>query len=127
MKKQVMKRAWEIYRELQGDRIAKLSMAMRQAWAEAKATQTEENEGEIFGGSIATITAKKVDELMDMGASRWTKGGHDRLYINDAGAELLGLEVDRYKSGNICYATLDGEKISNSAAYRVIGTYSSIH
>ena len=36
MMKQIMKRAWEIYRELEGDKIAKLSMALRQAWAEFK-------------------------------------------------------------------------------------------
>lgn len=34
--KKIMKRAWEIYRTLEGDRLAKLSMALRQAWAEAK-------------------------------------------------------------------------------------------
>lgn len=34
MKRQVMKRAWEIYRTLEGDRIAKLSYAMKQAWEE---------------------------------------------------------------------------------------------
>lgn len=38
MMKQIMKRAWEIYRTLEGDKIAKLSMALRQAWAEYKAT-----------------------------------------------------------------------------------------
>ena len=37
MKKQIMKRAWEIYRTLTGDRAAKMSMALREAWAEAKA------------------------------------------------------------------------------------------
>ena len=36
-KAQIMKRAWKIFRTLVGDRIAKLSMALRQAWAEAKA------------------------------------------------------------------------------------------
>lgn len=40
MKKQIMKRAWEIYRTLEGDRVAKLSMAMRMAWAEAKTPKT---------------------------------------------------------------------------------------
>lgn len=38
-KSQIMKRAWEIYRTLiGGDRIARISVAMKQAWAEAKAT-----------------------------------------------------------------------------------------
>ena len=37
MMKHIMKRAWEIYRTLEGDKIAKLSMALRQAWAEYRA------------------------------------------------------------------------------------------
>lgn len=36
MKSQIMKRAWEIFRTLTGDRIAKLSAALKQAWAEFK-------------------------------------------------------------------------------------------
>ena len=34
--KAIMKRAWEIFKELTGDHIAKLAMALRQAWAEKK-------------------------------------------------------------------------------------------
>lgn len=34
--KTIMKRAWEIFRTLTGDHIAKLAMALRQAWAEKK-------------------------------------------------------------------------------------------
>lgn len=45
MMKQIMKRAWEIYRELIGDKIAKLSMALRQAWAEAKAAAAKKMNG----------------------------------------------------------------------------------
>lgn len=49
------------------------------------------------------------------GFNRWTKheGGLDRLYIN---AENLGLECDRYGTGNVKAATFDGKKISNSKA-----------
>ena len=35
----VMKRAWEIYRTLVGDRIAKISAALKKAWAEKKNTK----------------------------------------------------------------------------------------
>lgn len=34
--KNVMVRAWEIYRTLEGDHYAKLAMALKQAWAEEK-------------------------------------------------------------------------------------------
>ena len=60
--------------------------------------------------SIATMTA--------IGGRRWQKNGHDRVYLN--GFETVpGLELDHYKSGNISYAELDGEKISNSEAGRL--------
>lgn len=40
--KEIMTRAWEIYRtlEVKGDRLAKLAMALRQAWAEFKAASS---------------------------------------------------------------------------------------
>lgn len=53
MMKQIMKRAWQIYRTLTGDKIAKLSMALRQAWAEAKAQTTRTN-------SYAETKANKI-------------------------------------------------------------------
>lgn len=47
MMKQIMKRAWEIYRTLEGDKVAKLSMALRQAWAEAKAPKKQYSTSEL--------------------------------------------------------------------------------
>ena len=47
MMKQIMKRAWEIYRTLEGDKIAKQSMALRQAWAEAKASKKQYSTAEL--------------------------------------------------------------------------------
>lgn len=54
------------------------------------------------------------------GFARWTKGDKDRLYFNIADNGVL--DIDRYKSGNIHHAYLDGEKISNSRASRIIAT-----
>lgn len=62
------------------------------------------------------MTDEKINELINRGASRWTKGGHDRLYINP---EIVGLECDYYKTGNIRYAEFNGEKISNSRAAKI--------
>ena len=59
----VMKRAWEIYRTLEGDRIAKLSQALKEAWAEAKAEKKEEK---------AVSIPAMIEKLVEMGASRWT-------------------------------------------------------
>lgn len=59
------------------------------------------------------MTEKMISRLIDMGCRRWTKGEHDRLYIDSA---VLGLQVERYKTGNISYAEFRGERISNSRA-----------
>lgn len=59
--------------------------------------------------------------LIDAGGSLWTKGSHRRVYFNNL-AELAypTLELTFYGTGNISSASLDGERISNSAAYRLL-------
>lgn len=54
--------------------------------------------------------------------SAWThpRTGQTRRYVNNW-LELAGWEIDRYKSGNICWASLNGQKISNTKAGRVAG------
>lgn len=52
--------------------------------------------------------------------NHWTKGNHDRTYINEW-EETAGLEIDRYKTGNISQASLkDVGKISNREAGRLL-------
>ena len=58
-----------------------------------------------------------IQKLEEAGFKRWTKGTHDRLYIN---ATSLGLEYETYKSGSIRSATFNGEEISNSRAGRML-------
>lgn len=60
-----------------------------------------------------------IDKLVEMGATRWTKGGKDRLYLNDAGRDIVGLELVRYNNGSISCARLDGEVIKNSDGGRI--------
>ena len=43
----------------------------------------------------------------------WEKGGRKRLYLNEAGGKIVGLEFEYYKSGNVASATFNGEPISN--------------
>ena len=66
--KKIMIRAWEIYRTLEGDHRAKLALALRQAWKEAKRETPE---------SI-------IEKLRAQGlkVKRWTKYGNDRLYVS---------------------------------------------
>lgn len=51
----------------------------------------------------------------------WThpRTGETRYYVNNL-PELIGLDIDRYKSGNIAAASLAGSMISNSQAYKIL-------
>ncbi|GHG33228.1 hypothetical protein GCM10018777_56700 [Streptomyces albogriseolus] len=62
--------------------------------------------------SIETMTA--------IGGNRWTKAGHDRVYLNNWD-EFAGLEVTRYNTGNISTASYQDQGISNSQAYKILG------
>ena len=64
------------------------------------------------------LTDNQITKLEKNGFNRWTKGNHDRLYIN---ATLLGLECSYYKTGNISSAHFNGELISNAEGYRLKG------
>lgn len=60
-----------------------------------------------------------IEILKEMG-NEWQKGDKHRIYFNDLGA-YYGIETERYNTGNICGATQDGERISNSEAKRILG------
>lgn len=102
-KKQIMTKAWEIAREGQkafGGKVREyFAEALKMAWAQAK-------------------NGIDIEDLEKKGFNRWTKGEMDRLYFNleKAGA----LELDYYKSGNLRSAYLDGERISNAEACRLL-------
>ena len=64
------------------------------------------------------MTEERIQELINKGFKRWTKGNLDRLYIN---ATQLGLNCTYYKTGNISGAWFNGEEISNSEARRMKG------
>ena len=63
------------------------------------------------------LTDEQIETLEKAGFRRWTKYGKDRLYASPA---AIGLELDYYKSGNISYATLNGEQTSNSYARKLL-------
>ena len=63
-----------------------------------------------------------VEKLEALGIRAWECGEMKRYYINDDNLEVIfGLCIDRYKTGNICSASLNGEGISNSKAYKLLG------
>lgn len=83
--KAVMKRAWEIYRTLIGDKIAKLSMALRQAWAEIKKAES------AFKG-FAKISKSDANnrECDYITFKAWEKNGKKRIYLNDYKGRTIG-------------------------------------
>lgn len=51
----------------------------------------------------------------------WTgSNGATRQYVQNI-EELIGLDIDRYGSGNVRGAALDGESLSNAAARDIAG------
>lgn len=89
-----------------------------------KAEQSKETKPAEQPKEKAGFTDDEIRTLTDRGFNRWTKklsNGKvmDRLYIKP---EYLGLELTRYKSGNISSAKFNGETISNSEARRIEGT-----
>lgn len=54
--------------------------------------------------------------MIAIGGKPWQpKQGPERIYLNDW-HEMAGLHIERYGSGNVKYAELNGEKISSSKA-----------
>lgn len=107
--KGIMVRAWQISKRaavIFGGRPAEyITEALRLAWAEYKAEQ--------YKGTKEA----RVEKLEKMGLKRWQKAGYDRLYVN---AKAVGLTVEHYNTGNVCYAEWKGEKISNGRARRMM-------
>lgn len=71
-----------------------------------------------------TMVGEKTtaEKLEDLGIEAWECNGMKRYYINDDQLEaVFGLSIGRYKTGNISSASLNGEGISNSKAYKLIG------
>ena len=56
--------------------------------------------------------------IEDESNNLWEKYNKRRLYLDFA--KIINLEVDRYNTGNISTAFLEGEKISNSKAYKYL-------
>ena len=59
-----------------------------------------------------------ITRLVQAGGKEWTGGTHHRIYFKPQ--HILGLEVEYYKSGSLRNVTLNGERISNSKAGRII-------
>ncbi|MEV7654617.1 helix-turn-helix domain-containing protein [Streptomyces anulatus] len=66
-----------------------------------------------------------VETMVAIGGNRWQRNGMDRVYINDWAA-FAGIETTRYNTGNISSASYQGEGVSNSQAYKLLGTIDKV-
>jgi hypothetical protein len=63
------------------------------------------------------------EKAIKMGGKEWKGGDHHRVYFNgEAKRDLYGLEVGYYKTGNVSWATRNGERISNTKARRYLNS-----
>lgn len=99
-RKAIFTRAWEIKKE---DRKNIFALCLKMAWAEAREMKIESREEKI--------------ERLSRKYSRWTKNGYDRIYFN---ATQLGMECDRYNTGNLKWVTIDDQVISNCRGRKIL-------
>lgn len=96
--KNIMKKAWEIYRTLTGDHIAKLSMALRMAWQEVKKMAKE-----TFNGFAKVIIPGRENYSDDESSKfltlkSWNKNSISRIYLNDYKRRTIGyIDVENHK------------------------------
>lgn len=103
-KAQIMKRAHEIARTLEGDYMARMSMALRQAWAESRAPKTLEDEAMARMEAIVASSAKCYD--YEIKFSLWENYGKSRTYIKV-------IEKSQNVKASKHYATYDFGYIDN--------------
>lgn len=90
--RKIMQRAWEIYRTLTGSHLEKLSIALRKAWAEAKAAVKAVAKKQ-FNGFVKLVQPSRAngnDECCYLYFKGWQRYGKSRVYINDYKCRTLG-------------------------------------
>ena len=91
MMKNIMKRAHELAKKMEGDYTARLALALRQAWREAR--QPKELAREV---TFKFDTGKQV-ETIRLNLNRWTKYGKDRIYVNEGRKKVGFLNLQNGK------------------------------
>ena len=70
-------------------------------------------------GNKMNITQNQIEKILESEAGKlWENYGKKRIYIDIKTA--LNMEISYYKTGNICSCYIDGEKISNSKANKIL-------
>ncbi|MFD5940240.1 hypothetical protein [Streptomyces griseus] len=66
-----------------------------------------------------------AEAMVAIGGNRWQRNGMDRVYFNNWAA-FAGIETTRYNTGNISSASYQGAGVSNSQAYKLLGTIDKV-
>jgi cell fate (sporulation/competence/biofilm development) regulator YmcA (YheA/YmcA/DUF963 family) len=91
----VMKRAWEIYRTLEGDRLAKLSFALKQAWSEIKGGMKMV---ELKGSEKQIKWANDLREKMNKEIEMWKKAINQTNYIKETTQQKALDQIEAVKT-----------------------------
>lgn len=86
MLKEVMKRAHELAKQMEGHYVARLALALRQAWTEIK------NGLETIASRIKDAARK--EDGVSLQANVWEKHGKRRIYFNEYATKLGYFEFD---------------------------------
>lgn len=78
-KREIMKRAHQIARTLEGHYHARLSLALRMAWVEAKAASQPKQ----LPHEVSFVYEGRSREVVTLRLNRWTKYGKDRIYVEE--------------------------------------------
>lgn len=61
------------------------------------------------------------EQALAIGGRRWNRpGGPNRVYLDTA--DIIGLNTNTYRSGNIRSATINGHDVSNAEARRILSS-----
>jgi hypothetical protein len=71
------------------------------------------------------VVVYSIETMTAIGGNRWQKNGMDRVYLNNW-AEFAGIETTHYNTGNISSASYQGEGVSNSQAYKLLGSIDKV-
>jgi hypothetical protein len=98
-------------------------------WQEAKSKfEAKQKAIQEFESKQTSEDKNIADKLIKLGGKLWESYGKHKIYFNGyKAAALFGLDTSQYKTGNISSATLDGEKISNSKANKLINSFDKFH
>lgn len=59
-----------------------------------------------------------IERLVAAGGKEWIGGTNHRVYFKPE--RILGLEIEKYNTGSLRNVTLNGERISNNKAGKII-------